>query len=646
MAANYIVTNTRFKPFTYDELLKPVLRATEEHRNLEEQYANLATSANAPLGMLNEVLDSESYKKNSDYLQDLENLADILAKEGISSSSRRSALQMKQRYAGEILPIEQAIKRRQELVDQQREALLKDDTSMFDTDASLLSVDALVNTPQYTYKALSGAALTKRVHDIVSSLAREGSDIPSEVKSILGDQYYELKRTGRFTHKDLDDALNPKTTNEKAILLRSIIDKAVASTGVNDWGNTNISEKARDYAYLGAYNAIGKDDYHIIQNRDFQQSNSNITPTPTPPSKQSLFAPRLLSGGEGKVREDIKVFLDGLAPSSNPRGYMTNKTIKADEELNNLAEKYISISQKLTEEEWEILSDPTLPSRANLIWKSLPKNVRNFLEVSGKMDSIKSQSYKEVENLLEEFKHLGSDPYTALSIGKALYEAQAKQETSHYPLNSKASEYEDIRKGMLNIFAAMTEEDIEKGAQGLKDSKGKFLSKKNLDNIAENPDKIAIRVTGGKDPHLAFMYNNEDYKFVGIPAITDFDDTIRETNEYLMDFSKDITTKVNEISDDTYRDIMTKGVNNLPLYGLQSTPYPSPKNPKYESIVLHNASNNDYIKILLKDNHVIGVSSLSDELYNDGQLRDLKFREMATDVLINSFELVAQKYRK
>lgn len=644
MAANYIVTNTRFKPFTYDELLKPVLRATEEHRNLEEQYANLATSANAPLGMLNEVLDSESYKRNSDYLQDLENLADVLAKEGISSSSRRSALQMKQRYAGEILPIEQAIKRRQELVDQQREALLKDDTSMFDTDASLLSVDALVNTPQYTYKALSGAALTKRVHDIVSSLAREGSDIPSEVKSILGDQYYELKRTGKFTHKDLEDALEANTTNEKAKLLRSIINKAVASTGVNDWGNPNISEKARDYAYLGAYNAIGKDDYQILQNRDFQPSGNNTTSPP--PSKPSLFAPRLISGGEGKVREDIKVFLDGLAPSSNPRGYMTNRTIKADEKWKKLAEDYISISQKLTEKDWEILADPTLPSRANLIWGSLPENVKEFLEVSGKMNSIESQSYKEVENLLKEFEHLGGDPYTALSTGKALAVAQAKQEISNYPLNSKASEYEDIRKGMLNIFGAMTEEDIENGAQGLMDSKGKFLSKKDLDDIAENPDKIAIRVTGGKDPHLAFMYNNEDYKFVGIPAITDFDDTIRETNEYLMDFSKDITTKVNEISDDTYRDIMTKGAVNIPLYGLQSTPYPSPKNPKYESIVLHNASNNDYIKILLKNNHVIGVSSLSDELYNDGQLRDLKFREMATDALMNTFDLFSQKYRK
>lgn len=308
MAANYIVTNTRFKPFTYDELLKPVLRATEEHRNLEEQYANLATSANAPLGMLNEVLDSKSYKRNNDYLQDLENLADILAKEGISSSSRRSALQMKQRYASEILPIEQAIKRRQELVDQQRETLLKDDTSMFDTDASLLSVDALVNTPQYTYKALSGAALTKRVHDIVSSLSREGSDIPSEVKSILGDQYYELKRTGRFTHKDLEDASKANTTNEKAKLLRDIIDKAVASTGVNDWRNPNISKKARDYAYLGAYNAIGKDDYHIIQNRGYDSQQKKDDSPAVPINPRNIYSRRKLSEEEKDYNSNISNF--------------------------------------------------------------------------------------------------------------------------------------------------------------------------------------------------------------------------------------------------------------------------------------------------------------------------------------------------
>ena len=46
MAANYIVINSKFKPFSYAEMLQPVQMATLAHQEIENEYADLATKAN------------------------------------------------------------------------------------------------------------------------------------------------------------------------------------------------------------------------------------------------------------------------------------------------------------------------------------------------------------------------------------------------------------------------------------------------------------------------------------------------------------------------------------------------------------------------------------------------------------------------
>jgi hypothetical protein len=61
--------------------------------------------------------------------------------EGLSPATRKGVLDMTKRYASDIVPIENAYKRRQELIDEQRKALNNDDSLLFSTDASMLSLD-------------------------------------------------------------------------------------------------------------------------------------------------------------------------------------------------------------------------------------------------------------------------------------------------------------------------------------------------------------------------------------------------------------------------------------------------------------------------------------------------------------------------
>ena len=148
MPANYIVINSKFKPFSYAEMLQPVQMATAAHQEIENEYADLATKANVWDEMANEQTDPYAYKMYKTYSNDLEEQAGQLAREGLTPASRQNMLRMRQRYSSDIVPIEQAYKRRQELIDEQRKLLAQDNTLMFDRNASMLSLDDLIKNPQ------------------------------------------------------------------------------------------------------------------------------------------------------------------------------------------------------------------------------------------------------------------------------------------------------------------------------------------------------------------------------------------------------------------------------------------------------------------------------------------------------------------
>ena len=60
--ANYsLIVNSKFKPFSYQELLQPVLMATQAHQAVEEAYADLSTKASIWDKMANEATDKKAH---------------------------------------------------------------------------------------------------------------------------------------------------------------------------------------------------------------------------------------------------------------------------------------------------------------------------------------------------------------------------------------------------------------------------------------------------------------------------------------------------------------------------------------------------------------------------------------------------------
>lgn len=262
--ANYsLVLDTKFKPFSYAEMLAPVAAATQAHQALEEEYGNLSAKADVWENMANEQSDPLAYKMYKGYSDDLRDRADTLLREGLNASSRKGMLDMRARYSKEIAPIETAYKRREELAAEQRKAYAANPTLRYERYANAMSLDDFIKNPSIDYgRSYSGALLTQQVAQAAANyakvLTREGK------LEKLGLPFQYTKDLGRgATPEQVLAVINKAAQDgeEGAIsFLRGIRDQVIASSGTNAWitpGSAAAQERDA-FANMGLYSAIGQ----------------------------------------------------------------------------------------------------------------------------------------------------------------------------------------------------------------------------------------------------------------------------------------------------------------------------------------------------------------------------------------------------
>ena len=263
--ANYsLVINSQFKPFSYQEMLAPTLMATQAHQELENQYGELATKASVWEEMANEQTDPYAYKMYKTYANDLEEQAGQLAREGLNAASRRDMLNMRARYSKEITPIEQAYAARQKQAEEQQKALLQDPTLMLSRRAATTSLDDYIRNPQLAYEAYSGKLITAQAASAASALAKEMQEKPRKWRSILGNSYYETMMQKGFSSQAVLQAIqdNPNAAPQ----LTRIVEDAINSSGVRNWGDQATIARAIDYAKQGLWSAVGETQYQTLDN--------------------------------------------------------------------------------------------------------------------------------------------------------------------------------------------------------------------------------------------------------------------------------------------------------------------------------------------------------------------------------------------
>ena len=267
MADYSLVIGSKFSPFTYEELLKAPVMATQAHQEIEAGLSDLATEANVWEEIANEQTDPYAYSLYKKYADDLSAQAELLASKGLTPESRSALSKMKSRYSSEITPIKNAYTRRQALATEQREARNKDATMLFDRDIATMSLDDFIRNPEATYTPYSGALIASQVGSAAKSLAKVMRENPREWKKVLNHQYYETMMQKGYSPEEvllatLDD---PKAPQD----LRNIVENVIASTGIRDWDNPEALQQAYDYAKQGLWESIGETSYQMQTNRAY-----------------------------------------------------------------------------------------------------------------------------------------------------------------------------------------------------------------------------------------------------------------------------------------------------------------------------------------------------------------------------------------
>nr|DAN88754.1 MAG TPA: hypothetical protein [Bacteriophage sp.] len=260
-----LTNNARFNPYTFDEMLKPLAMAADAYNTVQSGIEELGAKADLMKMYANEVPDSKTANMYNSYAKDLEKQASMLAKHGLTPASRQGLLNMKRRYNSEVVPIETAVARREALTKEQREALLRDPSLMFDVDYSKTQLDYLLDNPNATYNPISGNELTKRATQMASNLAKVVQGNP-KYQSILGGQYFQqMTQMGYTPAQIMQTILNDDNAPAE---LRQIAETVFNEAGLSKYSQ-DIQDRARGFINSGLYEGIGTAKYDIMNDRGY-----------------------------------------------------------------------------------------------------------------------------------------------------------------------------------------------------------------------------------------------------------------------------------------------------------------------------------------------------------------------------------------
>ena len=165
---NYsLIINSRFNPFTYEELARPAMESTQAH--LQEQAKIESMQDLASVYKQRALVESNQgwAQRYSDYANRLDQQAQELARNGLNASTRRAVSQLRKDYASTIVPIQNAMNRQLEL------AKIADSANpaLRNVYGDMPTIDALIANPTLNRATYSGSAIEASAKEMAASAA-------------------------------------------------------------------------------------------------------------------------------------------------------------------------------------------------------------------------------------------------------------------------------------------------------------------------------------------------------------------------------------------------------------------------------------------------------------------------------------------
>lgn len=255
--ANYFVTNTaRFNPFTYQEVLAPIVEATKQQYALEEAISSIDDGTLASY-LAGESQDSPYVKGYNDLTDRTRALSEQLAANGISPNLMRDALRLKGDFKRFSTPVEAAGKRKQQLSDEYRKLQLTV-PYLIGENPSEKSLQFYIDNPNYTPEYDNGEAYINQGTLIGKQLADQLRNPNAPYTVVPGSGGAFLRAVYRRGYTPEEIANDPMFVN--------ITNQILQSRGVDPSGNDARTNAIRSYIQQGLFSSLGKDEVDMRNN--------------------------------------------------------------------------------------------------------------------------------------------------------------------------------------------------------------------------------------------------------------------------------------------------------------------------------------------------------------------------------------------
>lgn len=172
----YVVVNSKYNPFTFDELIKPYTMYEDAYEKQQAAAEDLASKA-ATLENLSPELDSAELKTYNDWKNQLKSASDQLATSGLSPELRDRIRTLGLYYNTDLAPIEEKMKTRSDLIKEQRAQRLKNPNIFFDIDYDTTPISQI--TSKSTFKPYSTKDITAEIGTDIYNRLANGEAVPS-----------------------------------------------------------------------------------------------------------------------------------------------------------------------------------------------------------------------------------------------------------------------------------------------------------------------------------------------------------------------------------------------------------------------------------------------------------------------------------
>lgn len=679
MATAYTVIGSRFKPFSFQELVQPLEMYRQEYQRQEDLYNTYAETAGLIGADLNPEYDSDVLNNTyNPYMRELNEAASELSSEGLSLKSRKSLQELKRRFGAEISPIKVASESRRKAQENWNKMSAQDRTLMTNANPYYKGVSDYMNgkSPETYY--VSGNELYGRGKALAEAFSKTLRSVPDgeQLSAQLGNQYFRIIRQYGPDSQQMQDFMNDVANSIPE--LRSQVSDILNNTDIFKEGFTEADRnRAEQYILEGMKAGLsGNTETQYLQNHNFisdergkkgKEEEDSLPILPTfqismghdektndVSDLEKLAQTLTLSGGSGlsnteldsliaQYEESLDIISDieskygnYTEESNTPSGSLGTPGATALSKAMNTStskRKYFIKDGKRT------YIDDLTPEERRAYTKAR-NNIYGMVATGNAPYDRMSKIQEQLDNLTERYSHIpGKDIIESINLGIALDKAQ-RERTGIVPRVTPTEQKNSIDSILNGVSASIgTDKSKTKGLIDLET--GKIISKSDLDKLIHdnNVTEGRFRIISTDSEPIAIHDKDTGKTYAphgSIAEIDDYRNRVSSINNFLKDYSNSkegISNPDIELSEFSLNILNTYG--KMPIQGGMNL------GKGYYGFITY-TGDGDVIKLVVEEDPttgygtLIGSSSLKDEI-NGGLVRGSFLKDSAEGFLYDIF---------